>query len=294
VNGGTYNDVGSAIGAVQSGIALSNRFFAADGAPGTPGALALGIDSTAIGNESIARGDESAALGSGSTANGYGATAVGSGATTGNNSPNSGNYGTAVGFNSVASGEQSSAFGYSASATGAGSTAIGAGAVATRANQIALGTASSTYTAAGISSTASRAAQSGQTQFITTDSNGNLASSAYGPQDIAGLNNSITGLTNSVGILGANVAALSNRVDGNQREARQGIAMAAAMAQAPMPSVAGKTTWKVNNSYYKNYGASSLSVAHRLPTNVPMALTAGVAVGFRSSALFTAGLQGEF
>ncbi len=205
VNGATYNNVGSAIGAIQGGIALSNRFFAADGDPGSPGALALGVDSTSIGNESIAYGDQSAALGSGATARGYGSTAVGSGANTGNNTPNSTNYGTAVGFNALASGEQTSAFGYGASATGDNSTAIGAGAVATRSNQIAIGTDNSTYTAGGINSAASRAAQGGATQFITTDSNGNLANSAYGPQDIARLNYSVSNLQSQTNYLAASV-----------------------------------------------------------------------------------------
>lgn len=111
---------------------------------------------------------------------------------------------------------------------------------------------------------------------------------------LGAVDNSLTSLNNGLGVLGWNVSSLSNRVDGNQREARQGIAMAASMAQAPMPSAAGKTTWKFNNSIYKGYTATSLSLSHRLPTAVPVALTGGVAMGFRNSALFTAGLQGEF
>jgi len=119
--------------------------------------------------------------------------------------------------------------------------------------------------------------------------NYNNVGSALGAVD-----NSLTNLNYGLGVLGANVSSLSNRVDGNQREARQGIAMAASMAQAPMPSAAGKTTWKFNNAIYKGYAATSLSLSHRLPTAVPVALTGGVAMGFRNSTLFTAGLQGEF
>jgi len=55
------------------------------------------------------------------------------------------------------------------------STALGTGAVTTRANQIMMGTGSTTYTMAGIASSASRAAQSGPVQLVTSDANGNLA-----------------------------------------------------------------------------------------------------------------------
>jgi hypothetical protein len=54
--------------------------------------------------------------------------------------------------------------------------AFGNGATVTRANQQAFGTAANTYTMAGITSTASRAAQSGPLEVVTTDANGNLAS----------------------------------------------------------------------------------------------------------------------
>ena len=40
---------------------------------------------------------------------------------------------------------------------------------------MAFGTATNTYTAGGITSAASLAAQTGPTQFVTSDANGNLA-----------------------------------------------------------------------------------------------------------------------
>jgi hypothetical protein len=107
----------------------------------------------------------------------------------------------------------------------------------------------------------------------------------------AGLNESL----NNLGI--TTMSGFSNTygmINNNQREARQGIAMAASLAQAPMPSAPGKTSWKFNNAIYKNAAATSLSIAHRLPTRVPVALTAGVAIGLRSSAIVTGGLEGEF
>ena len=55
------------------------------------------------------------------------------------------------------------------------STAIGYGATTTRDNQMAFGTASNTYTTPGITSAASKAAQTGPTQVVTSDAGGNLA-----------------------------------------------------------------------------------------------------------------------
>ena len=70
--------------------------------------------------------------------------------------------------------------------------------------------------------------------------------------------------------------------------------MVAAMGQAPMPSAPGKTSWKFNNAVFKDAAATSFSIAHRVPTKVPVAVAAGVAIGLRNSALVTGGLQGEF
>jgi len=106
--------------------------------------------------------------------------------------------------------------------------------------------------------------------------------------------NQIAGLNSSVGMLGAGLVSTNEKVDGVDRKASQGIAMAAAMAQAPMPSAPGKTSWKFNNAVYRNAGATSLSISHRLPTKVPVAVTGGVAIGLRNSAIVTGGLQGEF
>jgi hypothetical protein len=83
---------------------------------------------------------------------------------------------TALGANTIASANTATALGFAANALHAGSTAIGSGATTTRANQVMVGTVSDTYTMPGINSAASSAAQSGPTQFVTTDANGNLAS----------------------------------------------------------------------------------------------------------------------
>ena len=75
--------------------------------------------------------------------------------------------GSAFGQGATVSGMNGTAIGVGAVAAFAGSTAIGAGAVTTAPNQMLFGTASSTYVAPGITSAASRAAQSGALQIVT-------------------------------------------------------------------------------------------------------------------------------
>jgi len=136
-------------------------------------ASASGQYSTAIGNGSTASGMGSAAYGASATATGVSGTAVGAGARA------TGDYSSAIGQGATASAEYSSAIGYTASADHQHAVAIGYGAASTRADQMMLGTASYTYTLAGIASASSSAAQTGSSVYmVTTDENGNLAVAA--------------------------------------------------------------------------------------------------------------------
>ncbi|HEY7549205.1 MAG TPA: hypothetical protein VH913_06775 [Hyphomicrobiaceae bacterium] len=67
------------------------------------------------------------------------------------------------------------AIGHNATAGYDNSAAFGAGATTTRANQQSFGTASNTYTMAGLPSDASRSFQSGPLEVATSDAAGNLA-----------------------------------------------------------------------------------------------------------------------
>lgn len=58
---------------------------------------------------------------------------------------------------------------------GVNNIAIGAGAVASRPNQVVLGTKNETYKTPGITSSKSRSRQSGALEIVTSDANGNLA-----------------------------------------------------------------------------------------------------------------------
>lgn len=87
---------------------------------------------------------------------------------------------TALGNNATAGtlgggGANSTAIGANSSATFSNSAAFGSGATAVRPDQQVFGTRSNTYTMPGITSAASRGAQSGLLQLPTTDAMGNLA-----------------------------------------------------------------------------------------------------------------------
>ena len=133
----------------------------------------------------------------------------------------------------IASGASTTAVGESARATFDNSTAIGRGVSTTRVNQVAIGSTTNTYTLAGLPSAASLAAQSGPTQFVTTDANGTLATSSFGPD--------------SINLMSTRLESLSTRVDAlavyaveSRREARAGTAMSIATAQLRFDDRPGK------------------------------------------------------
>jgi len=183
----------------------------------------------------------------------------------------------AAGYGASAAGIRATAIGTQAQASGEESVAIGAGAIASRPRQVVIGTAASSYSLPGLTSAASRAAQSGPTQVVTTDAAGNLATL---PIDLAGLDQRIDG-----------VAAYARE---GRREARQGVAAAMAMTAAAMPSRPGKTSWSGNTATYKGEWAAGFAVAHRLDVAVPVAINAGISLTGNSFGGARMGLSGEF
>jgi autotransporter adhesin len=83
---------------------------------------------------------------------------------------------------------------------------------------MSFGTASNTYTMAGVTSAASSAAQSGPTQFVTTDLSGNLAAFNLTPT----------------------FNAIENEIHANRQEARAGTALAIATGQIRYDDRPGK------------------------------------------------------
>lgn len=187
------------------------------------------------------------------------AIAVGAGASAG------GNNATALGTAANAAGTNATALGHAASATQDNAVAIGANARTTRANQVAIGAGGSTYTMAGLPSAASRATQSGATQFVTTDAAGNLATSGYGPGNLAAMEGRL-------GTVEANVSRLQR----DMRGAYQGTALALALTGAVLPE--GKTFAVSANfgAYHGETGFGASGIA-RVSDNV--FVSGGVGVG---------------
>lgn len=193
---------GDSRGAVATGASMAcgpGAQASADSATATGvNAVASGVGATATGAGSEASGNFATATGEGAVANSVGATATGAGAfaigalatATGEDAVASGDSATATGFQAVASGINATATGAGAKANGVGATAlgasaralhdnsaaIGAGAKTERDNQMVFGTQSNTYTMGGITSKASRDAQTGPLEVVTTDAAGNLSS----------------------------------------------------------------------------------------------------------------------
>ncbi|MND43887.1 Adhesin YadA precursor [compost metagenome] len=180
--------------------------------------------------------------------------------------------------NAVATGADATAVGYGSSAAHANSTAIGRGATTTRAGQVMIGTSTNTYTMPGVTSVASRAAQSGPTQVLTTDAAGNIASANI---DVNRISSDISNLRGDVSSL--------------RRETRKGIAAAMSMTAAPKPSAPGKTSWSTNIAGYHGEMATSFAVAHMFDSNYPVIFDAsvGYSPGGGSPGV-RVGLSGEF
>jgi len=337
IQGGSYNNVGSALGALDAQTTTNTNNitilqteinngtvgpFRADNTAGAAAPVASGANAVAGGFGAVATASGATAIGSGAQATMAGATAIGAGAVA------SGDPTTAVGFNATATGNEASAFGAFATATGANSSAIGRSATATginataigvqsnsggansiafgqgasaqqsntiaigtgvstsRANQVAIGSAGQTYTLAGVASTQSAAAQNGPTNFVTSDASGNLATSSYGPASLASMDGRITNLE-------AGVAAVSQYAYDTRREARQGVAAAMAMASAPLPSAPGKLSYVFNGASYLGEYAMGGSLAYRLGTDLPLAVTAGVSAGGGGDVGVRLGIMGE-
>jgi autotransporter adhesin len=148
------------------------------------------------------------------------------------------------------SGANAVAIGSNTSANFDNSVAIGNGATVTRANQQVFGTAANTYTMPGITSAASRAAQSGPTQVVTSDASGNLATSTLSGLGIAS--------TTDLAAINAQLTTQQNQINVNQREARAGTALALAASGLHYDTRPGKAS--VAAAYGNFKGQSGLAV----------------------------------
>jgi autotransporter adhesin len=223
-----------------------------------PGSQATGFGDTAVGVGASAAGDPSTAVGYQALASGRHSTAIGG------NAEATGDLSTALGQGSVASGANSLALGQGAQATHANAIAIGQGVQTTRDDQVAIGSASSTYTLAGISSPASRAAQSGPVFAVTADGAGNLAT-----MDMQPWFGRIEGLEESV-----------RQTDDRFRTQADGIAVALALGGAQVIQPGQTFALSANMGHFDGANAAGFGAIGRLEENVFVNL--GVGHGFRT------------
>ena len=242
------------VGTVDNGVSLTTAgatATTATGGPATacgPNATATGDFATAISSAATANGLAATATGENSLANGIRANATGAGANA------IGENATAIGTRSLANGTNATALGAGAVAAFAGSTAIGAGAVTTAPNQMAFGTASSTYAAPGITSAASRAAQSGSLQIVTSDAGGNLATNTAAGLGLASLTD--------INSINARISDL----DGRATKALNGVSMAFAMAGTPWLLPTERFALAMDWGTFQGTNAVALNGAFRLST----------------------------
>jgi autotransporter adhesin len=164
------------------------------------------------------------------------------------------------------------AIGNSAVARADGAVAIGNGAEATRTNQFAFGTTANTYTMAGIGSAASRAAQTGPTQIVTSDGGGNLATASAASLGLASAGD-IGAINSSLGDINNRINDLNNRTS----KATTGVAMAFAMAGVPTLMPHEQFAAAMNWGTFQGANGLALNTAVRISNNVQ--LNGGVGYG---------------
>jgi len=232
----------TAVGTFAQAVGANSVAMGADFFGGTP-AIANGDRSVAIGFNAVTSvaGTNSVALGDGTRASAANTVAIGNGAAA------TGADAIALGNGSAASGLNATAIGNGAAANFANSTALGNGAAVTRANQMVFGTAGNTYTAPGITSAASLAAQTGTLSFVTTDPAGNLAA---GP---------------TVNSLFGSINVLSNRIHDVRQEERGGIGLAMATGQIRYDDTPGKISVGVGGGAFEDEGGFAGGIGFTSP-----------------------------
>lgn len=233
--------------------------------------MASGDDALAVGGGNgpgtgaAATNDGAIAVGVLSVASGVGSIAIGTPFGTGTAPVAAGDNSIAMGSNaSTAAGATNAmALGTGASAGFANSVAIGPGATTTRANQAVLGTAAATYTLPGITSAASLAAQAPNSKFVTTDAAGNLATSSFGPSDIANLQ--------------SDVFSLRADLDQTRKRAYEGTAIAIALGGGTLPDNK-RFALSANWGGFRGENAAGVTGLLRVTDN--LVINGGVGFGF--------------
>ena len=151
---------------------------------------------------------------------------------------------------------------------------------------------------------ASTAAQAGPVDVVTIDANGtlgrqqvatasavgNLAASVH---HIAAVSDAqFMALGDRVSSLEGQVGTLFDLTRANDKDAQQGIAAVAAMAQPHFPSEPGKTSYASNVATYRGEFGISAGLMHRFDGD--FAISAGVTYAGGDSTTAKIGVAGEF
>jgi len=281
VNSVTGSNSGASASASSLGCGANAQANGANATAVGTNANTTGNLATALGANSIGIGDGATALGANAVASANGAIAIGASQSTGVNSiaigtgavatgsvavgaaASAANGGAAFGDGATATGLNATAVGPGASATFANSSAIGAGANATAPNQMAFGTASNTYVAPGITSAASKAAQSGPLQIVTSDEGGHLATNTAAGLGLASLTD-INAINAQLGGINTRI----NDLDGRTTKALNGVSMAFAMGGTPWLLPTERFAVTMDWGTFQGTNAVAINGAFRLGTNV--------------------------
>ncbi len=251
VLGETYDNVGGALGALNSQVSQSGLNYlringggagaSATGAGGAAigsGATASGANALAFGNNAQATQSGAVAIGSNSAATGANAIAIGTGATaTGS---------VAIGFNASAS-NGGAAYGDGAVATGTNATAIGPNATATAANAVAIGSGSTNSVANTVS-----VGSAGNERRITNVAAGVSPTDAV---NVAQLQSTAAGFQSQIG-------GLQTQITDNRWEARGGIALALAAGGLQFDQRPGKLSVAGAFGHFKGESGLALGVGY--------------------------------
>ncbi len=260
--------LGAALDRLEKG-SLSGGEAGGDGTTAAgEGAKAQQFGDTAFGAGAEASGDPSTAIGFAALASGQHSTAVGG------NTQATGALSTALGQGAMASGDASLALGQGSSAAQANSIAIGQGVQTRRANQVAIGSADHTYTLAGLTSEASREAQSGASYVVTSDAAGNLATMDMNPwfERVEGVE----------GRMDANDERW-RVADRNFRRQADGVAMALALSGSQILQPGQTFAVSASMGHFDGANAAGFGAVGRL--NERISLNAGFGAGFRTGVI---------
>jgi hypothetical protein len=304
VNSSAFGSGAQALGGQSAAFGFGNIANGGNSVAGGAGNTVTGNNSGAFGVSQTVRGNGSFSIGDPNTLNGNGSFVFGDGnSDNGGNTAGFGDNIQVIGSNNtvggIASAAGSSVFGSSNTVNATNAMVIGNGSTVTGSNGIAIGnnvsvagangvaigsgsnanfsgTAGNTYTMAGLTSAASRAAQSGPQQIVTSDAGGNLATST-----LAGL-----GLASSadIGAINSQLTAINNRLnDLDTRTSRAYTGIAMAYATAGVPTLLPSEKFAATMNYGTFLGGNGLAIngAFRVSSKQ---LSGGVAYGLEGNA----------